>query len=182
MLHELAFEDKDAFLRDLRDALGDELAVVEAAARDLPVVSAIRAYPFNSQVLTRDDGSMCIVAPEDSREDPYARAFLESVVATGGPVKQVFYRDVRQSMHNGGGPACLRLRVALTPEEVAAIGANVVLDDKLHDELGAWIDRHYRERLAPADLADPKLARETMAALDELTRILRVGSVYDFQR
>jgi succinylarginine dihydrolase len=85
-------------------------------------------------------------------------------------------------MHNGGGPACLRLRVPLEESEVAAIGANVLLDDGLHDELCAWVDRHYRERLAPGDIADPKLARETMAALDELTRIMRLGSVYDFQR
>ena len=125
---------------------------------------------------------MCIVAPEDSREDPHARAFLEKVVAVKGPVTEVFYRDVRQSMHNGGGPACLRLRVPLEDDEAAAIGANVLLSDALHDALCAWVDRHYREKLEPGDLADPKLARETMAGLDELTRILELGSVYDFQR
>ena len=97
-------------------------------------------------------------------------------------MKDVFYRDVRQSMHNGGGPACLRLRVPLEDDEAAALGANVLLGDALHDELCAWVDRHYRDKLAPADLADPSLARETMAALDELTRILKLGSVYDFQR
>ena len=182
MLHELAFAAKDALLADLRQALGDELVVVEASSRELPVVSAVGAYPFNSQVITRDDGTMCILAPEDSRDDPHARAFLEKVVAAGGPVTQVFYRDVRQSMHNGGGPACLRLRVPLEEKEAAAIGANVILDDSLHDALCAWVDRHYRETLAPADLADPKLARETMTALDELSQVLRLGSVYDFQR
>jgi succinylarginine dihydrolase len=182
MLHELAFADKDAFVADLRAALGDELAVVEASSSELPPLSAIKAYPFNSQVLTRDDGTMCIIAPEDSREDEHARRFLEKVVASRGPVKDVFYRDVRQSMHNGGGPACLRLRVPLEDAESAAIGANVMLTDALHDELAGWIDRRYRESLAPGDLRDPKLARETMEALDELTRILRIGSVYDFQR
>ena len=182
MLHELAFLDKDALVADLREALGDELFVVRAAASELPAASAIRAYPFNSQVLTRDDGTMCIVAPEDAREDAPARAFLEKVVAANGPVKEVFYRDVRQSMHNGGGPACLRLRVPLTAGESAAIGANVALTDALFDALGTWVDRHYREALAPADLADPKLARETMEALDALTQLLKIGSVYDFQR
>jgi succinylarginine dihydrolase len=182
MLHELAFAAKDRLVADLRAALGDELFVVEATTRELAAASAIRAYPFNSQVLTRDDGTMCIVAPEDAREDAAAHAFLEKVVAANGPVKEVFYRDVRQSMHNGGGPACLRLRVPLTPVEVASIGANVLLDDNLHDELCAWVDRNYRDRLAPGDLRDPKLARETMTALDELTHLLRVGSVYDFQR
>jgi succinylarginine dihydrolase len=182
MLHELAFAAKEALLADLRAALGDELFVVEATTCELPAASAVRAYPFNSQIVTRDDGTLCIVAPEDSREEPHARAFLEKVVAANGPVKDIFYRDVRQSMHNGGGPACLRLRVPLTSEEATAIGANVVLDDPLHDALGAWVDKHYRDKLAPTDLADPKLARETLEALDALTRLLRLGSVYDFQR
>ena len=182
MLHELAFADKDAVVADLRAALGDELAVVEASTAELPAKSAIKAYPFNSQVLSRDDGTMCIVAPEDAREDEPSRRFLDKVLASGGPVKDVFYRDVRQSMNNGGGPACLRLRVPLEDAEAKAIGANVMLTDTLHATLGDWIDRRYRETVAPADLHDPALARETMEALDELTGILGIGSVYDFQR
>jgi succinylarginine dihydrolase len=182
MLHELAFADKDALIADLRRALGDELVVIEATTAELSVASAVKAYPFNSQVLTLPDGSMCIVAPEDAREDAQAKRFLDRVVALGGPVKAVHYLDVRQSMHNGGGPACLRLRVPLEEAEIAAIRANVLLTDALFADLTAWVECHYRDRLAPADLADPELARETMTALDDLTRILRIGSVYDFQR
>ena len=122
------------------------------------------------------------MAPEDAREDAAAAAFLERVVATGGPVRAVHYIDVRQSMQNGGGPACLRLRVPLTDEEGAALGGHVMLDDALHDSLCAWVDRHYRDKLVPQDLADPALHREGMTALDELTKLLRLGSVYDFQR
>jgi len=85
-------------------------------------------------------------------------------------------------MRNGGGPACLRLRVPLCDDEERALGARVLLDDALDEALTAWVDRHYRDRLAPHDLADPALAREGMTALDELTLILRLGSVYDFQR
>jgi succinylarginine dihydrolase len=182
MVHELAFANGGSFLVDLRATLGEELSIVTATSGELPPSSAIRAYPFNSQVVTRDDGTMCIIAPEDSREDRHARAFLEKVVASGGPVKNVFYRDVRQSMHNGGGPACLRLRVPLEDAEAAALGANVLFTDALHDALVSWVDRRYRDALAPGDIADPKLARETMEALDELTIILKLGSVYDFQR
>jgi succinylarginine dihydrolase len=182
MLHELAFADDARLVDELRALLGDELFVVRAATGELPPESAVAAYPFNSQVLALPDGTMAIVAPEDSREDPYARAFLERVVASGGPVRAVHYIDVRQSMHNGGGPACLRLRVALSPDEERALGAGVLVDDALHEALGAWIDRHYRDRLVPGDLADPALVRECMTALDELTRLLRLGAVYDFQR
>jgi succinylarginine dihydrolase len=182
MLHELAFKERAAFVDELRATLGDELAVVVATNAELPVERAVGAYPFNSQVLTVGDGTMAIVAPEDSREDPHACAFLERVVASGGPVKAVHYRDVRQSMHNGGGPACLRLRVPLEDAEVAMLGANVVLTDALDAALEAWIKRRYRDTLHPTDLRDLALARETMEALDELTQILSLGPVYDFQR
>jgi len=182
MLHELAFVDDARLVDDLRRLLGEELFVVRATSTELPPDRAVAAYPFNSQVLTLEDGSMVIVAPEDSREDPHARAFLERVVAAGGPVRAVHYMDVRQSMHNGGGPACLRLRVPLEDTEARALSARVLLDDALHDALCAWVDRRYRDKLLPGDLADPQLAREGMTALDELTSILGVGSVYDFQR
>jgi succinylarginine dihydrolase len=182
MLHELAFADDEGLVRDLRRRLGDELFVVRATSAELPPESAVGAYPFNSQVLSLEGGTMAIVAPEDSREDEHARAFLERVVAAGGPVKAVHYIDVRQSMHNGGGPACLRLRVPLEDDEIGALAGNVLLDDALYDALVSWVDRHYRDKLTPHDLADPALAREGFAALDELTRLLKLGDVFDFQR
>jgi succinylarginine dihydrolase len=182
MWHELAFADEVGLAADLARLLGDELFVARASQRELPVESAVATYPFNSQVLTLADGSMVIVAPEDAHEDAHACAFLERVAASGGPVRAVHYIDVRQSMHNGGGPACLRLRVPLTDAESRALRACVILDDALYDALCTWVDRWYRDRLVPADLADPTLARDAMSALDDLTRILRLGAVYDFQR
>jgi succinylarginine dihydrolase len=56
------------------------------------------------------------------------------------------------------------------------------MNDTLFARLDAWIDAHYRDQLAPADLADPKLLAESRAALDELTTILGLGAIYDFQR
>jgi succinylarginine dihydrolase len=182
MLHELAFLARAPFLDELRTTLGDELFVIEATEQELPVDRAVHAYPFNSQVLTLPDGSMVIVAPEDAREEPTARRFLERVVASGGPVNAVHYRDVRQSMHNGGGPACLRLRVPLEDEERGRIAANVFFTAELEADLSTWIAKHYRDRLVAKDLADPLLARETMTALDALTKLLRIGDVYDFQK
>jgi succinylarginine dihydrolase len=180
MFHELAFFDEADLVSSLRRLLGDELFLIRASSHELPPRSAVAAYPFNSQVFTRADGTMAVVAPEDSREDDHARAFLERVVSAG-PVREVHYVDVRQSMRNGGGPACLRLRVPLTDVESAQLGARVLLDDPLLADLTAWVDRHYRDRLVPDDLCDPALAREGMRALDELTKILRLGAVYDFQ-
>jgi succinylarginine dihydrolase len=124
---------------------------------------------------------MTILAPEEAREQAAAREYLERVASSGGPVRSVRYLDLRDSMENGGGPACLRQRIVLTDAERAAIRARVFLDESLADDLEAWIGRHYRDRLAVVDLRDPALWRESLAALDELTRILRLGPVYDFQ-
>ena len=85
-------------------------------------------------------------------------------------------------MRNGGGPACLRLRVPLTPQERASIHANVFFDDALDVALDGWIRRNYRDRLAPEDLADPMLLDESRRALDEIAQLLRLGSVYPFQQ
>ncbi|HEY6001378.1 MAG TPA: N-succinylarginine dihydrolase [Anaeromyxobacter sp.] len=182
MMHELAFADSEALLADLRRLLGGELEVVVAVEAELPVADAVAAYPFNSQLLELPQGGLAILAPEESRENPRARAFLERVVAEKGQVVRVHYRDVNQSMNNGGGPACLRLRVPLTDEEVGDIHAGVFFSPALHERLVEWVTRHYRDRLLPGDLADPALAREGLEALDELTRILKLGSIYDFQR
>jgi succinylarginine dihydrolase len=85
-------------------------------------------------------------------------------------------------MRNGGGPACLRLRVPLATGDLAAMNQGVLLDAATLATLREWVGRHYRDALTPADLADPALLRESRDALDELTRILGLGAVYDFQR
>lgn len=182
MLHDLAFVNVERCVDELRRLLGDELFVVRASERELPVARAVAAYPFNSQVLTRPDGSMVILAPEDARDDAASRTLLERAMGSGGPVAAVEYVDVRQSMKNGGGPACLRLRVPLTGHEKSRLGGRVLLDDALYFALCNWVDRHYRDRLSEADLADPALAREGMVALDELTKLLDFERLYDFQR
>jgi succinylarginine dihydrolase len=180
--HELAFADEDALLGELRTRLGPSFVVLRASEAELPAEHAVAAYPFNSQLLSLADGGMAVIAPTESRERPSARRFLEGLVEADGPVSRIEWLDVRQSMKNGGGPACLRQRIPLTPDELGALGARVLVDDALDAELVAWVERHYRDELRPADLADPSLLAECHAALDELTRILRLGSVYDFQR
>lgn len=107
----------------------------------------------------------------------------QGLVASNGPIGRVDYVDVRQSMRNGGGPACLRLRVVLTEAELAATNPAMRLTDDLHARLAAWAGRWYRETLPPADLADPALIEESRGALDELTTLLKLGGgFYPFQR
>ena len=58
-----------------------------------------------------------------------------------------------------------------------------LMSDALYGQLTAWAEQHYRDRLAPNDLADPSLLRESREALDALTGILGLGGdYYPFQR
>lgn len=182
MLHASAFKDTEGMLSTLRQKVGPSFRWALASSDELPLQDAVEAYPFNSQLLTLPNGTMAIIAPKEAEERPRARAFLERVLSEDNPVKAIHYLDVRQSMNNGGGPACLRQRILLTDAERAAVKADVFYSPQLHERLTRWITQHYREDLCAADLRDPSFARETMRALDELTQILRLGSVYDFQQ
>ena len=117
---------------------------------------------------------MAIIAPEESRATPAARAFLERVLGERNAVSAVHYVDVNGSMKNGGGPACLRLRVPLTDDELSAIPARVLLDDSLYEALCAWVGKHYRDRVVSSDLGDPDFFDENRRALSELSALLRV--------
>jgi succinylarginine dihydrolase len=181
LMHELAFLDGPAIVQRLRAIVGPSLKVEVATQSELPLADAVSSYAFNSQLVRLENGTMLILAPNESRENTAARAFLERVIAADNPIQRVEYFDLRQSMQNGGGPACLRLRVPLSDAEAGSLGARVLFGTPLDHELTAWVKHHYRDRLVPADLRDPALAREGFTALDELTRILKLGSVYDFQ-
>lgn len=184
LCHERAFVDQRDVIASLRRALGESFVVVEVRSDELSVGEAVRSYLFNSQLVTLPGGEIALIAPVECRESDATRAVIDRIVADPAiPVAAVHYLDVRQSMRNGGGPACLRLRVQLTDTELAAVHAPCVLDDARFATLADWITRHYREELAPPDLADPALLDETRAALDELTRILELGGdFYPFQR
>jgi succinylarginine dihydrolase len=179
--HERAFVDQPAALDELAEAVGPEFVALVVRDDELPLADAVATYLFNSQLLPRDDARYLLVAPAECRAHPATAQLLDRLVASGSPIAEVLTFDLRQSMRNGGGPACLRLRVPLTTTERAAIRGNVILDGALDAGLDAWIRHHYRDRLAPTDLRDPSLLDETRRALDELTQLLRLPPVYRFQ-
>lgn len=181
LAHELAFYDIDSLLAELRRRLGERFRYCVASDAELPVREAVAAYPFNSQLVTLPSGKMVIIAPRESQASLVCHRFFERVLAEDNPVEDVLYIDVNSSMKNGGGPACLRLRVVLTDEERAAAMGHVFLTESLYESLVACVSRHYRDRLSLADLADPQFVRECETALDEITQILGLGSVYAFQ-
>lgn len=179
LYHQDAYRDTDRVLGQLRSRLvecpGTEAFLPLCVQREeLSLEDASACYLFNSQLLSLPDrpGCMMLLVPSDCREHQKANRVLERLVRENNPIESVDYVDVRQSMRNGGGPACLRLRVALTDDELAAVHPGVILDDAIFTELEAWVDRNYREDLAPGDLADPTLPGEVQVAMSELSQLL----------
>jgi len=182
LCHERAFVDTPGVIAALRARIGDVFAPIVVRETEVGLDDAVATYLFNSQLIAQHDGRLLLVAPAECREHARVADYLHALVRSGGPIAEVMTFDLRQSMRNGGGPACLRLRVTLTDAERAAIRARVFLDATLDAELDAWIRAHYRDRLAPTDLADPALLDESRRALDALTRILGLPAVYPFQQ
>lgn len=181
LYHQDAFLNTAATIDALDEMLAGELIHIEIKSDELSVEEAVRTYLFNSQIVTLPSGEMTIIAPAECVESDAAARVLARICDSINPITSVRYLDLRESMRNGGGPACLRLRVALDEYDLARVTPNVLLTPELHDRLVEWVDRHYRDTLDPTDLADPHLYRESSDALDELTRILAIGDIYRFQ-
>ncbi|MBB1487237.1 N-succinylarginine dihydrolase [Oceanospirillum sediminis] len=180
--HERAFLDQSAVKQELTEAMGGRFRVVEVPASQVSVQDAVQSYLFNSQLLSLPDGRTLLVIPEECRNNERVWSYLTELESGDGPIDALQVFDLKQSMSNGGGPACLRLRVAMNEAELAAFNQSTRMNDTLYSTLNDWVERHYRDRLLEADLADPQLLIESRSALDELTQILNLGSVYPFQR
>lgn len=185
--HQDAYEtqSQDAAFAKL-DKLVEGFTAIEVPRAKVSLDDAITSYLFNSQLLASPDGSMNelrLVAPTECRDNDNVRRYLEELTQdTSQPIRHVEFVDVRQSMSNGGGPACLRLRVALTEEEIAKVNSAFLLDDAKIDALKAVVEKHYREELNPEDLFDPAFITECQQALNALTEVMGIAPFYDFQR
>lgn len=178
LVHERAWLDQPAALAEMRRRVPG-LAICEVSDADLPLAEAVGSYLFNSQLLSLPEGRT-LIAPAQAGEGRSAavlRRFRDE-----GLIAHVELLDLGESMANGGGPACLRLRVPLTVSEIASIAPGVLLDHARIAALEVWVDRHYRETLTAADLADPALVEEGRRALANLSELLGLGSFYPFQR
>jgi succinylarginine dihydrolase len=180
-LHEQSFEDREGAFAAIRKA-APFIEIVEAPAGAVSLADAIGSYLFNSQLLSLPGGEMALVLPKESEENARVKAFVDETLSRNNPINRALYMDVRESMRNGGGPACLRLRVVLSDAERAAANARFMPDDAGFDALEAWVKKHYRDRLTPDDLKDPAFMEEALGALDALTKLLNMGAFYDFQR
>src|SRR3546814_6838904 len=122
--HEQAFAEKDRFLSDLR-RLMPEVAIIEVPASRISLADAIESYLFNAQLVTLPEGGMALIVPSEARDNAAVWGWLQEMVAGNGPMRRLEVVDVRQSMANGGGPECLRLRVGADPAAGRSEGGRV---------------------------------------------------------
>jgi len=183
MYHEQAFATSRSLLTDLASPLGQPLITIEAQDSDFSLEDAVTSYLFNSQIVTLPNGSMALIAPLEATENPRVKKFIGKTIADpSNPINTIHNLDVRESMRNGGGPACLRLRVPLSNQELAAVHQSVILTDDLYIQLADFVNRTYPDEITQSDLLDPALAQSCIDALDELTQILDLPGLYPFQR
>ena len=166
--HAEAFADQQGACEAIRTAF-PALEVVEVPADAVSLAEAIRTYLFNAQLLTLPTGEMALVVPDECRESPMVWDWCQGMLAGNGPIRQVIPVDVRQSMANGGGPACLRLRVVADP---ATIDPRFLLDDAKADLIESVVAEHWPERIEPGQIGDPHLAARLRAARKALLAAL----------
>lgn len=168
--HEQAFAEPDATYAAIRAKLPEaEVVVVPASAVSL--ADAIKSYLFNAQLLTLPSGEMGLVVPLEAWEMPSVRGWLDGHVASNGPIRRVLPVDVRQSMANGGGPACLRLRVVADP---ATVDPRFLLNDGKAALLERIVAGHWPEQIDPVDLGRESLAQAVISARSALLDALEL--------
>ena len=183
-----AFADEQRILDELKAKMSDDLALICVEPGDLGLPQIIRSYLFNSEWLVRpdkqvgDEQSLIVILPTECQEDSDIHDYVTTILGRHPLIAKIIFMDLRQSMRNGGGPACLRLRVPMTEAQQAGVTGQIWMTESLYPQMRHWVETFYRDQLAVQDLRDPDIITENQQALDELTQILHLGSVYDFQR
>ena len=127
-----------------------------------------------AQLLTLAPGRMAMVCPEECRETPSVWSWVQRHLAGNGPIRRVEVVDVRQSMANGGGPACLRLRVVADP---ATVDPRFMVDERKLDQLAQVIESSWPAEIHSGDLQNPALVADVEDARSRLLESLDLAEL-----
>ncbi|MFN7452561.1 MAG: N-succinylarginine dihydrolase [Alphaproteobacteria bacterium] len=175
----LMLAHEHAFIEGISDKIEvPDFNYIEVTDAELTVEEAVATYFFNSQLFELADGNYALIAPQECAEHPRACALLESLSTRNSPRITHHFLDVRESMRNGGGPACLRLRVVMNEMESAAMHPGIILTEKRYAALQQWVQQFYRDRLSFDDLRDPNFPTEIAVALEALEEIIGMQGLY----
>ncbi|QDV67597.1 N-succinylarginine dihydrolase [Rosistilla carotiformis] len=184
LYHEQAFVDASDALerldRDFHQSTGRSLYRIEVAADDFSLHDAIATYLFNSQIVRCGDNrnaGLRLICPRACEQHPRARDVIDQILRDPNPIDTVHFVDLHESMNNGGGPACLRLRVPVDEAQAVQIPASVLWSPQLDEQLRAWVIAHYPTKLTVDDLGDIDRIEQTQAAMRALSSILDLRSL-----
>lgn len=173
LIHEKAFADRERVISEC-ERLFAELQLVEVSQADVPVGDAITSYLFNAQLVSPPGGETTLIVPTECRETPTVWRWIEKHLAGNGPIRRVEVVDVRQSMANGGGPACLRLRVVA---DAATVDPRFLVDEAKLDRIAEVIGRSWPEEIHNRDLQQPALIRDVESARAALLESVDLGEL-----
>ena len=179
--HELAFADPEALYSAIREKL-PQAEIVIVPASEVSLEEAIKSYLFNAQLVSLPDpgsasgagGGMALVVPGEAWESGPVRTWLDTMLASNGPIRQVLPVDVRESMANGGGPACLRLRVVAEP---STVDPRFLLDEEKAEDIEEIIRHYWPDEIDPSDLGSESLTHTVVQARDQLLHVLGLGEL-----
>jgi succinylarginine dihydrolase len=171
--HDQAFADQIDAYEAIR-AVFPDLHVVEVPESQVSLEEAIRTYLFNAQLVTLPTGEMALVVPSECQESASVWSWCERMLASNGPIRHVIPVDVRQSMANGGGPACLRLRVVADP---ATVDARFLLDEAKAERIEAVIAQMWPETIQPDEIGTEALAAKVIEAREALLAVLSLDEL-----
>lgn len=154
LYHELAFYRQDEAIEAIQSSYQGTLHLIEVPSSAVTIEAAISSYLFNSQIVSLNSHSKLLLCPIECQQSESVRSFIEDQIinSKANPISELVYQDLRQSMKNGGGPACLRLRIPLTRDEQASLSPRIFFDRDSEDFLTNWIEEFYPEELQLADL------------------------------
>ena len=162
--HEQAFEFPDQTYADIKRLMPDAEIII-VPADHISLADAIQSYLFNAQLVTLPTGGMALILPSEAEANERVWSWLSEMVAGNGPIRELVPVDVRESMANGGGPACLRLRVVADP---ATVDARFIANESKLDQIAGVIAAHWPETITPDQLGDARLIRQIQNARAEL--------------
>lgn len=178
--HESAFlnaeQQLDRLEASFHASTGLPLIRIEISDEELPLADAVRSYFFNSQVISEsgrfDSEAMTLVCPSSCEKTITARTLIERLISDASvPIESVHYVDLNQSMANGGGPACLRLRIPIDDSQLARLPSALRVTDDLIGRLSACIEQHYPESLTLADLTNAERVEHLLQIPDLLAKV-----------
>jgi succinylarginine dihydrolase len=182
--HEKSFEDTEKSIKEITHACETNLDFspyfYKVKEKEVSLKNAVSSYLFNSQILRMKDQSMLLLCPSECEEIPSVANYLKSLLKESGPIQKVEFFNLKESMKNGGGPACLRFRLILNETELNSLPKEVFINESSYKELENIIKKRYRDKVSLKDLQDPIFALECMETLKDIALITGFKDLYNF--